>query len=138
MSAAAATPEEARSACEELTRAYNHHADSWNSDALAALFTPDGVFDRLGKRIEGRAAIAHFIANRPREFWQVHTVSNFTFELASDGRSATGTLDLDLGRGKVGDDTVIETVRARYRDRFELTPEGWRFALREVRPRQEE
>jgi hypothetical protein len=124
---------DARAACEALAHAYSNLADAWEAEALAGLFTPDGAFDRLGTRIEGREAIARFIANRPRDVWQTHAGSHFTFTLDADGRGANGTLDLELRRGKVGDDTVRETVRARYHDRFVLTDEGWRFALREVR-----
>lgn len=119
--------------CEILSHAYGTHADAWQAQALADLFTADGVFDRLGVRIEGREAIATFIANRPREFWQRHHGSNFTFALAADGQTATGTLDLVLEKGRVGQDAVIETVRARYYDQFQRTPEGWRFQERQVR-----
>ncbi|MGQ0700618.1 MAG: nuclear transport factor 2 family protein [Panacagrimonas sp.] len=122
----------AREACEALSHAYGHHADAWEAEALANLFTPNGVFDRLGRRIEGRETIRDFIANRPREWWQTHIGSNFTFELAPDGRNAKGTLDLELKRGKVGDDTVLETLRCRYHDDFVLSDEGWRFKLRQV------
>lgn len=125
--------DEARRQCEALSHAYGTHADAWQAQALADLFTPDGVFDRLGTRIEGRDAIAAFIANRPREFWQRHQGSGFTFVLAADGQTATGTLDLVLEKGRVGQDAVIETVRARYYDQFRRTPEGWRFQERQVR-----
>lgn len=115
---------DARRACETLSHAYGAHADAWEADQLAALFTPDGVFDRLGTRIVGREAIAAFIANRPREFWQRHQGSHFTFQLGADGRTATGTLDLLLERGRVGEDTVMETLRARYHDHFQKTPKA--------------
>lgn len=127
------TQAHARVACEKLAHDYGRFADEWQADALAALFTPDGVFDRLGTRFEGRAAIAHFIANRSREVWQKHSGSAFTFTLAADGHSANGTLDLELQRGRIGDPQVQETLRARYHDRYTLTDEGWRIALREVR-----
>lgn len=48
MSAGAVTHGASKSACAEPARPYHHHADTWNSDALAALFAPGGVFDRLG------------------------------------------------------------------------------------------
>lgn len=120
-------------ACHELALAYGHYADTWEAEALAGLFTPDGVFDRLGTRFCGREAIAAFIANRSREVWQRHHSGAFGFELAADGRSASGTLELRLERGKRGDDRVLETVHARYHDRYVLSAEGWRFSLREVR-----
>lgn len=122
----------ARSACEALSHAYGHHADAWEADKLAELFTPDGVFDRLGTKIAGRQAIRDFIANRPRNIWQTHRGSNFRFQLGADGRSATGTLDLEMARGKAGETQASETVYARYHDQFVLTDAGWKFKLREV------
>lgn len=122
-----------RAACAALTRAYGHHADAGQPDQLAALFTADGVFDRLGTRIVGHQDIRDFIANRPRDSWQIHRGSNFTFELAADGCTATGTLDLELLRGKLGETTASEIIQARYHDRFVLTDAGWKFAQRSVR-----
>lgn len=123
---------DARAACEALAHAYGHHADAWESDELSALFTPDGVFNRLGTTFAGRDAIRAFISNRPRDFWQIHRGSQFTFQLGDDGRSATGTLDLELTRGKVGETKAREVVRARYHDQFVLTDAGWRFKIRDV------
>lgn len=126
------TEAESRTACESLSHAYGHHADAWEADLLANLFTPDGVFNRLGTKIEGRQAIRDFIANRPRDMWQIHVGRNFTFKLGADGRSATGTLDLEMARGKVGETQPSEVVHARYHDQFVLTDEGWKFKIREV------
>ena len=122
----------ARQACETLAYAYGHHADAGEADKLAELFTTDGVFNRLGTRIVGREAIRDFIANRPTHIWQTHRASNFTFELVGDGRSATGTLDLVLERGQLGDTRISETVHARYHDQFVLSEAGWKFKIREV------
>jgi hypothetical protein len=86
----------------------------------------------LGRGIAGRAAIRAFIANRPRDHWQRHRSSNYRFALAADGTSAEAWSDLEMERGKAGSEQVTEVVRARYHDRFALTPEGWRIRLREV------
>lgn len=122
----------ARDACEHLVFAYGEYADAWEAEKLAQLFTIDGVFNRLGTRIEGRDAIRAFIENRSRDPWQIHRNSNFRFELGADGRSAKGALDLVLDRGKLGETAVSETLRCRYQDFFVLTDEGWKFKLRQV------
>lgn len=127
-----ATAIDARAACEALSQAYGRHADAWEADQLAALFSPDGVFNRLGTKIAGREAIRTFIANRPRDIWQTHRGSHFRFQLGDDGRSATGTLDLEMTRGRIGESQASETVYARYHDQFVLTQEGWKIQLREV------
>lgn len=124
---------EAHAACEKLAHDYGRLADEWKAEELAGLFTPDGVFDRLGVCYEGRGVIRDFIANRPRDWWQRHESDQFQFQLAADGRSATGSLQLVLERGRDGSDAVVETVRARYHDQYALTDEGWRIRRREVR-----
>ena len=129
---AARSFDSARAACEALTQAYGHHADAGEADALAALFTADGEFRRLGVSIAGRERIRDFIASRPRDIWQRHCSSGFVFRLADDGRSAHGSLDLMLERGQLGDTRITETRYARYQDRFLLTDQGWKFSLREV------
>jgi len=123
----------ARSACEALALHYLEYADQWRAQDLADLFTVDGVLDRLGNEIVGREAIASFIANRPREFWQRHHGTGFSFALDATGDRATGSLDLHLERGRHGDDTVVDTVRARFHDQYERTDEGWRICRRDVR-----
>lgn len=127
----AAAHAEARRACEALCMAYGPHADAGEADALAALYAPDGVFDRLGQQIVGRAAIRQVIAGRPPGVWTRHVCRNVRIEVAPDGRSASGRVDLDMERGQRGVDQV-ERIRAEYIDRFVLGDEGWRFAVRKV------
>lgn len=124
---------EAERACLALAEAYGHLADTWQAEALAALFTEDGVFNRLGREIAGRAAIREFIANRPRDHWQRHRSRRYRFALGTDGTTAEAWSDLEMERGLAGSEQVGEVIRARYHDRFALTAEGWRIRLREVR-----
>ena len=119
-------------ACEALCKIYGPHADAGEADALADLYTPDGVFDRLGQRIVGRDAIRQVIAGRPAGVWTKHRCSNVRIEIAPDGCSATGRTDLDMERGQQGVDKV-DHIRAEYSDEFVLTAEGWRFRTRVVR-----
>lgn len=123
----------ARAACEKLAHDYGRLADAWQAEELAQLFTPDGVFDRLGVCFEGREAIREFIAHRPRDFWQRHHSSDFEFALSDDGRKATGQLKLVLERGKQGQTQIEETLHAQYTDRYVLSTEGWKIERREVR-----
>jgi len=125
------SPDAARSACEVLCQAYGRHADAREADALAALFVPDGVFDRLGTEFRGRDAIRGVIASRPAGVWTKHVCSNPRIEVSADGRSASGTVDLDMERGQDGVEK-IERMRGVYTDQFVLTDEGWRFAVRKV------
>lgn len=126
------TPDEAaRQSCEALCRAYGPHADAGEADALANLYTPDGVFDRLGQLVVGRDAIRQLIAGRPPGVWTKHHCRNVRIEVAADGRSASGRTDLEMQRGSAGVEKVDE-IRAEYFDAFVLTDEGWRFKSRKV------
>lgn len=122
---------EAQRACEALCKAYGPHADAREADALANLFAPDGVFDRLGTEFKGREAIRSVIAGRPAGVWTKHVCSNVRIEVGADGRGAHGTVDLEMERGQDGSDKS-EKLRGVYTDRFVLTDEGWRFASRKV------
>lgn len=123
--------EQAVAACERLCADYCAHADAPRAEALAALYAPDGVFDRVGQLFEGREAIRGLIAGRPPGTWTRHECSNLSIEIDPDGRSASGHCDLLMQRGRSGVDGQ-ETVRAEYFDTFVLTDEGWRFRLRKV------
>ena len=117
--------------CVALCNAYGELADSGQADAFADLYTPDGVFDRLGQLIEGREALRKLIAGRPAGVWTRHGCSNVRVEVAPDLRSASGEADLEMQRGRE-DSSEVEEIRARYLDRFVLTELGWRFAARKV------
>lgn len=122
---------QALAACETLCKAYGRHADAGEAEALANLYTENGVFDRLGQKFEGRAAIRGVIANRPPGVWTEHRCGNIRIELDDDGRGASGRVDLEMNRGRSGEPEV-EHIRAEYFDRYVLTEEGWRIALRRV------
>jgi hypothetical protein len=124
--------ERARAACEALCAAYAAMADASRADDFAALFTIDGVFDRMGTELVGRDAIRAIIAGRPPGTWSKHVNSNLRITVAADGRSATGTCDLAMERGIRGDPKV-ERLRGAYADQYALTGEGWRFRRRAFR-----
>ena len=118
-------------ACAALCLAYTQHADAGDADALAALFIPEGVFDRMGQRFEGHAAIRGLIAGRPPGAWTQHQCSHLRVELAPDGQHATGQVDLAMARGMAGVQAV-ERLHAVYTDHYVLTAAGWRFSQRSV------
>lgn len=122
---------DAIAACTALCKAYGELADANEADAFAALYTEDGVFDRLGQLIEGPAALRNVIAGRPPGTWSRHVCSNIRIEVDADGRNASGTVDLDMQRGIAGSDEV-QRLQAVYHDRYVLTDAGWRIRLRKV------
>ena len=122
----------ARAACEALCATYAEMADAARADDFAALFAPDGVFDRMGTELVGRDAIRAIIASRPPGAWTKHVNRNLRISVAADNRSATGTCDLEMTRGIAGDPKV-EQLRGAYTDQYVLTAEGWRFRRRAFR-----
>ncbi|MGQ0621163.1 MAG: nuclear transport factor 2 family protein [Panacagrimonas sp.] len=117
--------------CESLCRAYGALADAGDADAFADLYTADGVFDRLGQLITGREALRDIIAGRPAGVWTRHRYSNARIEVATNARSASGRIDLEMQRGREGS-SEVDHIRAEYQDHFVLTDRGWRFASRKV------
>lgn len=122
----------ARAACEALCATYAEMADAHRADDFAALFVADGVFDRMGEELPDREAIRQIIAGRPPGTWSKHVNRNLRIVVAVDGRSATGTAELEMQRGIAGS-PQIEQVRGAYIDQFVLTEEGWRFKRRAFR-----
>lgn len=118
-------------ACEALCFAYDEYADRGEANALAALYVPDGVFDRMGQTFIGRDAIRQVIAGRPVGLWTRHCSDNIRIELDADGLAANGCSDLQMQRGWK-DREQVEHIRARFTDRFVLTDDGWRFSRRKV------
>lgn len=129
--ATAARRETAIADCMALCKAYGALADAGDADGFAALFVDDGVFDRLGTPICGRAAIRAVIADRPAGTWSRHVCSNIRIEIDADGRTARGQVDLDMQRGQHGQEPVLHWL-ARYDDRYVLTNDGWRIQRRSV------
>jgi ketosteroid isomerase-like protein len=123
--------EAARKACEALCKAYGPFADAGDADGLAHLYAVDGVFDRLGQVFEGREAIRGVITGRPPGLWTEHHCRDIRIEIDADGRSAQGTAQFEMRRGRAGV-TEIEHLRGEYQDRYTLTEEGWRFARRKA------
>ncbi len=125
------TAADSSAACEALCHVYGRHADAGEAEALANLYTPDGIFDRFGQQFVGRAAIAQVIAGRAPGVWMRHRCNNIQIEVAPDGSSATGHVDLEMQRGCEGVEKVDE-IRAEYFDEFVLTDEGWKIKRRKV------
>jgi hypothetical protein len=124
--------------CSQLALAFAIHVDFGHADACANLFAEDGVFERKGKVLQGRAQILAAQRARPaglrtRHFCQTPWITvideshaegityfaNYRHE--SDGPLA-GPAPL-LGPSAVGE----------FHDRYVRTSEGWRIAARKAK-----
>ncbi|MBU6502537.1 MAG: nuclear transport factor 2 family protein [Burkholderiales bacterium] len=69
-----------------LTRFYDFY-DRWDYKAMVALFSPDGLWHRAGKKLMGRDAIMAELRLRPANQKVRHVLSNFLVDVV-DGRHA--------------------------------------------------
>lgn len=126
-------------ACERLIRRFTLLNDRKEADALADLFTEDGVFARPtdpGNPVVGRAAIRAFFATRPRNRLTRHLCTNTVIDVegpdAARGISYvllyTGLAADPPGDGPVPADAA--QLVGEFRDRFVRIDGEWRIAER--------
>ena len=111
--------------CARLIALYANLNDEARWDEVAALFAEDGVMSRPSAHdvpIAGRAAILAAFRARPARKTR-HVCSNVVIDVEST-ESARGTSAMLLYAGE--DRPLVGS----FRDRFILTPDGWRFAER--------
>jgi hypothetical protein len=120
-----------RSECQQLVAAAFWLGDSGAEEAFAHCFTPDGVFDRAGDLIRGRAALAEYIRRRPSTVTVRH-FNNMPVITAYDRRHLSSvTLSTVCRWDGEGTPTII---RAEVFDDCVFTEEGWRIVLRKAQP----
>nr|WP_281061210.1 nuclear transport factor 2 family protein [Sphingobium sp. Sx8-8] len=123
-----------REAIRQLLAAYNINGDRGRVDLLADTFAEDGVIEFSGERTQGRAAIAARLGGGSRggEGGKSSRLTVTRHHLATslveiDGDSADARtyfmVHTDIGPDHHGV----------YVDRLIRTPQGWRFAHRQVR-----
>jgi len=110
---------------------YCQSCDDGRHDEFAACFTPDAVVHLMGKRIEGREAIAAWIAAaQPAERRGKHVTINPLVRVDVTQRRATGETDyLFVARR---DGRTIVTTAGRYSDAFVPHEDRWLIERREI------
>lgn len=112
----------------DLYARYSHAFDDGDGEAVARLFTVDGVFARAGTDpVEGRESIAALVVAAAGRGMR-HIVSNILVEPTGSGaRGQAYVLVLIVGASE-------PAAFGRYDDEFVHTPEGWRIRLRRFTP----
>lgn len=109
-----------------------HYLDARDYDAVAALFTPEGVWMRMGQKLVGQAGIRAAMAGRPATLSTRHIVSNLIADADESGVDARYYLtvfddpDSDSGPGLLNGPSAIFLCQ----DRLVEMDAGWRFASR--------
>lgn len=134
-------------ACTRLVLDFARYADEGEYEKAASLFAEAGTFTRRGETFRGHAAIADsvdaLLQNRrsapKKPSWRVrHFCSNIVIDVATPER-ALGAAYYTIYRYQGDAFQAIPPVSGpaligNYADVFVLTPDGWRFESREVRP----
>lgn len=108
--------------------------DSRREDSIETPVTAFPTYDEERQRIAflNTVRLPAPYTMRTRDLSQIHHGSHSTFQLGDDGCRATGTQELELARGKVGETKARVIMRARHHDPFVLTDAGWRFKICDV------
>lgn len=123
--------------CHALSIAFANGVDHRRYDEVAALFTEDGILNRSGQPVTGRAALRAWLDTRPLDVVTRHVCTNFMARQTSPDHAEGFTLFTFYRT--VGDDGMDAlpmagpTALGEYSDRFRLTPAGWRIAHRDIR-----
>lgn len=121
----------AESDIRNLVALYPQLADDAAVREWSELFAHDGVLRVGTKTMEGRAALAQWLAEALATATMRHICTNVSVVMDSEN-DAHGITDLLLVVAKDGAWTVGAT--SRYADRYVRTAEGWRFAERVLTP----
>ncbi len=99
-------------------------------DRFAALFTPDGVWrvPAVNAEFAGREEIRAGIKRLKEELWAFLVQATHPGTIQLDGDTASGrAYVLSFGRFRDGGSHLNYSV---YHDRYQRTPDGWKFAER--------
>jgi SnoaL-like domain len=123
--------------CVALSYAFSYYIDHGKYAELSRLFAQDGVFIRLGVRLEGRAQILAALQRRPADQFTRHVTSNHHFTQVSDDvctavwYHATYYVFTDT-RPPLTYDPQRVMLLDLY-DTYTRTSDGWRFLERDSR-----
>jgi len=121
--------------CRNLCYEFAHCIDSRNYEQLAALFTEDGLFDRVGQPLRGRQAILEGLKKRSTEIRTRHLCHSICFNEVSDTQARAVVYNTTLvGKGDPDGQPVQYAMSQgaflEFRDIYRSTAVGWRIAER--------
>ena len=117
-------------AIRRLITRYCHLVDDGAFERLTPLGTDDAELALRGETATGPAAIVTKIAERQTpELRGIHVSATVIIDVESD--TARAVSDFVFMRREGGPDPIVKFI-GRYIDRFERTPDGWKFRRREI------
>ena len=131
------TTHAAEAACARLMTGCYTLMDLGRYDAVARLFTDDGVWVRGGVPVEGRQAIRAALEKRPEGVASRHLISNIVVTIVGDGEAEAVGYFLPLraqvdadGVGVLPPFTMVGDLEAQFR----REDGAWRVTLLRPRP----
>ena len=123
------------SECSRLCLRFARHLDNGEFEAMFEMFTPEGVFDRVGQILRGPDQMRAAFGTRPAGVRSRHVVTNIDFLEVSAEEAEARIYNLSfhaVGDTGVGPLTyAAENARfIDFHDHYRLTDHGWRFASR--------
>jgi hypothetical protein len=122
--------------CTALSNALAYCLDHRKYEDLVALFTHDGVFDRLGHVSRGRDDLLRAMRERSTKITTRHLAGNYYFTQV-DEKTAKAVVYNVTYVGEGGDDKPLpqehrftRSVFIEFADTYQKTPEGWRISER--------
>ena len=118
--------------CTQVTHAFAYHIDHGEFEEVVNLWTPDGVFDRLGEVLQGQEAIRTAMRDRPKVTTR-HVFTNFHFHRIEEDEAEATVLCMSFHSLEPfdGKPLVYGTAQGRlieFRERYVRTADGWKFA----------
>lgn len=123
--------------CTRLCVDFANHIDARRYSALLALFTEDGVLDRMGTVLNGRAEIARFLQARDPAVTTRHLCTNISIDFTSADTAVGACYVLFFqGRNTAPDGIATQAgppAVVQYDDDYQNTALGWRIKARRIR-----
>ncbi len=123
------TKRDIEAACVAATLRFFRGLDTRENDVVVSTMAPDGVWDRQGKLLEGRAAILAALEQRPANRATCHIITNISTEIVGPDRAFV-RFYLTAYEGAVSGSEVPVARLAGIRygtDELVRLPEGWRI-----------
>lgn len=124
--------------CETVSIQYARALDGKDPEGVAQAFAPDGVWEVLGNRMQGRAAIIAYwqsrLADWTSDHGRVHQISNQVIEVIDrdHARGTSTAVIYFLSTTEGNNKELVPQLIAQNNDEFVRTAEGWKLKQRRI------
>ncbi len=122
--------------CQRILTCFCLYSDTRQYDKLMNLFTPDGVWFRLGEELRGHEKLRKALEARPLEALSRHIISNVLVTVIDEDHAESVSYK-SIYRHEAGE-TLDKPVPLNgpkwvsvYTDKFARTDDGWRITEKE-------